>query len=156
MNHNNNKSNKNNKPTNLSEDKSLKMGETSASSRDYSKVSATHRTTPYSDRKNSVITETNAPWMQRFTASTFGKLHAQIYPIMNKLTSLPENQNHAFHKKWQDTLSFHNKQPMTHKMTWKQMEQCLGISDFSQYKDFVLQCPGYPRVHQVSFLQERH
>ena len=26
-------------------------------------------------------------------------------------------------------------------MTWKQAQDCLGISDLAQYKDFVLQCP---------------
>jgi len=67
------------------------------------KVSSTvpHRTTPYtfSDhaRKTSAAeqgTHTNSstmdikkgtaePWMQRFTASTFGKLHTQIIPSFN-------------------------------------------------------------------------
>jgi hypothetical protein len=80
--------------------------------------------------------------MNRYTTSTFSKAHALLYPILDTLASLPEQNQTLFQQRWQDLISSCNKQPMQLKMTWKQMEQCLGISDFSQYRDFILQCPN--------------
>jgi hypothetical protein len=101
-----NKSNKNSKQAILSEDTSLKMtGTTSALPPDQSKVSTSWQTNSYTDCKNSGTMETTDPWMQRFTTSIFDKLHIQLCPILDNSFSLPENQDHVFHKKWQDSLS---------------------------------------------------
>lgn len=80
-------------------------------------------------------------WMQRFTPSTFSKMHAQIYPIIATILFKPEYTHHHFQTNWNTIHSDEHKPTMTSKMSWRQMTQCLGISDFSQYKDFVYKCP---------------
>ncbi len=80
-------------------------------------------------------------WLQRFTPSTFSKMHSQIYPIIEDILLKPEHTNHPFQTKWHALHSNDHKPAMASKMSWRQMTQCLGISDFSQYKDFVYNCP---------------
>ncbi len=41
-------------------------------------------------RAMTLKTNTNEPWMNRYTTSTFNKAHALLYPIPNTLVSLPE------------------------------------------------------------------
>ena len=85
-------------------------------------------------------TTATEPWMYRYTVTTFDQLHAELYPILHELAMQKINDDSYFCKKWKQFTS-RNQLKMTPKMTWKQAQECLGISDLSQYKDFVLQCP---------------
>lgn len=91
--------------------------------------------------------------MHRYTTSTFSKAHALLYPILDALALLPYQNQTVFQQRWQYLMSSHTNQPMQLNMTWKQMEQCLGILDFSQYRDFVLQCPN---IHYVKLIAHKN
>lgn len=84
---------------------------------------------------------TTEPWMQRYTTSTFGELHAQVHSVITYLMELPEHQQHKCTQRWNTLHTTKQHPPMTAKMTWKHLEQCLNINNFSQYRDFILQCP---------------
>jgi len=85
-------------------------------------------------------TTTNEPWMYRYTTTNFTQLHALLYPILHELAMIPSNGNSPFTKCWKQ-LTNRNQLALHPKMTWKQAQVCLGISDIAQYKDFILQCP---------------
>ena len=81
------------------------------------------------------------PWLTRYTMTTFPKLHAQVYQVIQTLMEQEPQDPTDFTIKWGILTSPFNPNRMTEKMTWKQLEHCLNINDFQQYKEFILQCP---------------
>jgi hypothetical protein len=80
------------------------------------------------------------PWIYRYTTTTFEQLHAILFPLMHEIAMLKENEHSYFAKRWKQLIA-RDQLSMTPTMTWKQTQECLGISDLTQYKDFVLKCP---------------
>jgi hypothetical protein len=105
-----------------------------------SMVAAPQQRAGVTTRSVTAQAKTTEPWMYRYTVSTFDQLHALIYPILHELAMLEINVKSYFTKRWKQ-LTTCDQLTLCPKMTWKQAQDCLGIFDLAQYKDFVLQCP---------------
>jgi hypothetical protein len=105
-----------------------------------SMVTAPQQRTGTVTRSITAQAKTTEPWMYRYTVTTFDQLHAIIYPILHELAMLKINEKSYFMKRWKQ-MTTRDQLTMYPKMTWKQVQDCLGISYSGQYKDFFLQCP---------------
>lgn len=63
--------------------------------------------------------------------------------LPNHLRNLqkPEYKNNSLQIRWNNLHSNNHKPPMTSKMSWMQMAQCLEILEVTHSKDFVYKCP---------------
>jgi hypothetical protein len=95
-----------------------------------------HHTVTYNDSN-----ENKEPWMQRYSQTDFEKLHQLIYKYIDHITSLSNNHDHEFTKRWLFLKNLNSKYKMTENMSWRTMKFCLGIDELNQYKDFILLCP---------------
>jgi hypothetical protein len=130
---NNTKTNKNEKADSLHGEQPI-----SRKNNDTSRATTVSHTTAAVRRANASDAE---PWLTRYTMTTFPKLHAQVNQVIQTLMEQEPQDPTDFTIKWGILTSPFNPNRMTEKMTWKQLEHCLNINDFQQYKEFILQCP---------------
>jgi hypothetical protein len=79
------------------------------------------------------VTQATEPWIYRYNTTSFEQLHAILYPIMHELAMDKVNEHSHFTKKWKQVTNRTNLK-MNPKMSWKQAQDCLGISDLAQLK----------------------
>jgi hypothetical protein len=82
------------------------------------------------------------PWMETVTPGKFSKFQHKIFPIVEVLVSKPEHAANAFTKKW-NNLKRKPKTLMSAGISWRNLKILMGIETLLQYKDFLVQCPGF-------------
>jgi hypothetical protein len=83
--------------------------------------------------------------METATPGKFDLFQAKVFPVIEYLTTKPENANHAFTKRW-TILKRTPNTPMKVDITWSNLKILLGIKTMFEYRDFLTQCPEFSSV----------
>ena len=89
--------------------------------------------TPKNNDDETILFET-------ITMAKFEKFQAEIFPIVSRITTLKQYQDHAFAALWKQALT-HPGNPLNKDSTLRSIHKILPVENLQDYRRFILECP---------------